>query len=187
MHGDDEQHYDVDYRSSKQWKRPSHTSKDYKDSREWKKSRDWKKYGDEYEPKYGKAYSMHQKDRIVKEPKVTAAGSSEHWKKSDYKPSRNWKKNDKPKGQKDRVPKHHTKKPSQKPHKKTDYPTFILTAAHPTTTTAHPATKYPTPSPAQPTTATAHPTTTTASAHVYPSMKPVYGPKHDEPADYEPK
>merc|ERR1711997_1290709 len=28
---------------------------------------------------------------------------------------------------------------------------------------------------------------TTASAHVYPSMKPVYEPKYDEPADYEPK
>jgi len=81
MHGDDyDKHYD-DYRSSKQWKRPSYSSKD---SKGWKKDSD--KYGkaysyDPYERTYGKAYSMH-KD----EPKG-------NWKKSDYsKPSRDWKK-----------------------------------------------------------------------------------------------
>jgi len=135
MHGDDDdKHYDVDYRSSKQWKRPSYPSKDSKDSREWKKpskhSRDWKKDGDDYEPTekyghaysqrgyertYGKAYSMHKDE----EPKA-------NWKKSDY-PSRNWKKNDEPKGHKDYAPKYEPKKPQwakddYKPkHGKKDY------------------------------------------------------------------
>jgi len=107
MHGNDDydKHYDGDYRSSKQWKRPSYSSKR---SRDWKKD-DYKPSSDKqgraysydpYERTYGKAYSTndYKKDHIVKEPKVTAA--PEHWKKSDYsttdysKSTRNWKKND---------------------------------------------------------------------------------------------
>merc|ERR1719461_2833572 len=93
MHGNDDydKHHDGDYRSSKQWKRPSYASKD---SKEWEKpsysnKRDWKnddykpssdKHGhaysyDPYERTYGKAYSTndYKKDHVVKEPKVTAA------------------------------------------------------------------------------------------------------------------
>merc|ERR1719270_384752 len=83
MHKDgDDKHYDDDnYRSSKQWQRPS------KDSKDWKKSADWKKdsyepnghaykydpykrtYGrayryDPYERTYGRAYSMDKKRKL---------------------------------------------------------------------------------------------------------------------------
>merc|ERR1719384_1787483 len=142
MHGNDDydKHYDGDYRSSKQWKRPSYSSKR---SRDWKKD-DYKpsdKHGhaysyDPYERTYGNAYSTndYKKDHIVKEPKVTAA--PEHWKKSDYsttdysKPTRNWKKNDgkygskysskdepkhEPKGHKDYSPKDYKDEPKHEP------------------------------------------------------------------------
>jgi len=157
MHKDDnDKHYDDgnDYRSSKQWKRPSYSSKD---SKGWKKDSD--KYGkaysyDPYERTYGKAYSMH-KD----EPKG-------NWKKSDYS-SRDWKKNDgkysskdepkgykgysfkdEPKGHKygskyssKDEPKHEPSKHEPKGHKPskstTDHPTHSTTSK-PTTTTAYP-------------------------------------------------
>merc|ERR1712154_271386 len=204
MHGDDDdKHYDDgDYRSSKQWKRPSYSSKD---SKGWKKDSD--KYGhaysyDPYERTYGKAYSMH-KD----EPK-------ENWKKSDH-GSRDWKKNDgkysskdEPKGykgysSKDEPKGHkyesstHSKKdysskdePKHEPNKHKDYsskdepkdhkdnmkPKYTMKPTHKAyTTTAHPThstTAKPTASTAHPTTSTAHPTTTTTSAHVYPSEEP---------------
>merc|ERR1712154_131482 len=64
----DDKHYDDDnYRSSKQWQRPS------KDSKDWKKSADWKKdsYGsngkayryDPYERTYGRAYRYDPYER----------------------------------------------------------------------------------------------------------------------------
>merc|ERR1712087_104143 len=151
-----------DYRSS------SYSASDSK----WSKSSSDSASSDDYKPSrhvyskrsiprqtYGNAYSMHKDE----EPKA-------NWKK----PSRDWKKkNDgkyKSKGRKGYASKHEPKKPQWAK----DYPSKHYTMKP--TQEPYKKTDYPTYS-------------TTASAHVYPSMKPVYDyePTYDEPAEYEPK
>merc|ERR1719412_869937 len=149
------------YHSSKQWKSPS---KSDSASSVWKDDD-----SDDYKPN-GHAYT---KRSIPKQTYGNAFSmhKDEEPKANWKKPSRDWKKNDgkyKPKDRKGYAAKYEPKKPQWAK----DYPSKHYTMKP--TQEPYKKSEYPTYS-------------TTASAHVYPSMKPVYEPKYDEPADYEPK